>query len=196
MRRGCVRTETDYEGTPYRWKITSLAFKGEDDPTGVEATWVVGQPVARAITILEQIQPSDQDLLFTALPHSPGAQKNKNTANVALLSGTTNLQLNELCRWINDRCAALGLLDIISNVGGRPWRLSTRQFRRTLAWFIARHPGGAIAGAVQYRHHSIQMFEGYAGTSESGFRAEVESEQALARGEHLMTIIDVHEHQD
>jgi hypothetical protein len=26
------------------------------------------------------------------------------------------------------------------------WRLSTIQFRRTLAWFIARRPGGTIAG--------------------------------------------------
>jgi hypothetical protein len=38
------------------------------------------------------------------------------------------------------------------------------------------------------------MFEGYAGTSDSGFRAEVESEQALARGEHLLAMIDAHEH--
>jgi hypothetical protein len=40
------------------------------------------------------------------------------------------------------------------------------------------------------------MFEGYAGTSDSGFRAEVESEQALARGEHLLAMIDAHEHYD
>ena len=38
------------------------------------------------------------------------------------------------------------------------------------------------------------MFEGYAGTSDSGFRAEVESEQALARGEQLLAMIDQHEH--
>jgi hypothetical protein len=38
------------------------------------------------------------------------------------------------------------------------------------------------------------MFEGYAGASESGFRSEVESEQALARGEHLLALIDAHEH--
>jgi hypothetical protein len=66
--------------------------------------------------------------------------------------------------------------------------------RRTLAWFIARRPGGSIAGAIAYRHLSIQMVEGYAGTSDSGFRAEVESEQALARGEHLLAMIDRHEH--
>ncbi|WP_406349765.1 hypothetical protein [Streptomyces sp. NBC_00658] len=32
------------------------------------------------------------------------------------------------------------------------------------------------------------------GTSDSGFRAEVESEQGLARGEHLLAVIDTHEH--
>jgi hypothetical protein len=72
--------------------------------------------------------------------------------------------------------------------------IHTRQFRRTLAWFIARRPGGSIAGALQYRHHSVQMFEGYAGASDSGFRAEVESEQALARGEQLMEMVDAHQH--
>jgi hypothetical protein len=72
--------------------------------------------------------------------------------------------------------------------------LMTSHFRRTLAWFIARQPGGTIAGALQYRHHGIQVFEGYAGTSDSGFRAEVESEQALARGEHYLAMVDAHEH--
>ncbi|MET7320615.1 hypothetical protein [Streptomyces sp. NPDC005549] len=31
------------------------------------------------------------------------------------------------------------------------------------------------------------------GASDSGFRAEGESELALARGEHLLTVIDIHE---
>ncbi|MFF9244702.1 hypothetical protein ACF1AY_38235 [Streptomyces sp. NPDC014776] len=65
-----------------------------------------------------------------------------------------------------------------------------------LAWYVARRPGGVIAGALQYRHHSIQMFEGYAGTSDSGFRAEVESEQAIARGEVYMEMIEAHQHLD
>jgi hypothetical protein len=66
---------------------------------------------------------------------------------------------------------------------------------RTLAWFIARQPGGSIAGAIAYRHHSVRMFEGYAGTSASGFRAEVEAEQALARGEDLALMVERHEHE-
>lgn len=31
-----------------------------------------------------------------------------------------------------------------------------------LAWFIAHHPGGVIAGSIAYRYHRVQMFEGYA----------------------------------
>lgn len=38
------------------------------------------------------------------------------------------------------------------------------------------------------------MFEGYAGTSASGFRAEAEAEQALARGEHLLAPTTTHDH--
>jgi hypothetical protein len=51
-----------------------------------------------------------------------------------------------------------------------------------------------IAGAIQYRHQRVQMFEGYAGTSRPGFRAEVEAEQALERGERLLAMIEGHEH--
>lgn len=116
--------------------------------------------------------------------------------NTALTSKSTNRQLNALINWINTYCRTRDRTDGIPLVDGRPFRATTRQFRRTLAWFITRQPGGAIAGAIHYRHPSIQMFEGYAGTSDSGFRAEVESEQALARGQHYLTSIDTYDHHD
>ncbi|MGW1786162.1 hypothetical protein ACWCQQ_44910 [Streptomyces sp. NPDC002143] len=50
-----------------------------------------------------------------------------------------------------------------------------------------------IAGALQFRHLRVQMFEGYAGTSDSGFRDEVEAEDAIARGEKLGDLIVSHE---
>ena len=194
VRCGCLRAERDGDGHPYRWKVESLAFKGERDPTGAPATWVIGQAAARAIGVLERLQPPEADLLFKCLPQGPGTGPASGATNTALCSATTNDQLNALAGWINDYCAAHGRSDGIPPVAGRPWRLKTSQFRRTLAWFIARRPGGTIAGAIHYRHLSIQMFEGYAGTSDSGFRAEVEREQALARGEHLLAMIDAHEH--
>ena len=51
------------------------------------------------------------------------------------------------------------------------------------------HRGSTAVPAPRY-----SALRGYAGTSGSGFRAEVESEQAIARGEHLLALIDQHDH--
>jgi hypothetical protein len=66
--------------------------------------------------------------------------------------------------WVN--ADANRLADRIPLANGQRWHLTTPQFRRTLAWFIARRPGGVIAGAIQYRHQRVQMFEGYANSQE------------------------------
>lgn len=192
LQRGCLTIERDAGGTPYRWKMHSLAFKGESDPAGVPATWSIGEPAARAITVLEQLQPPGTQDLFARLEHSPGTKPD--AVSRVLTSGATNARLNSFAAWVNDYCRHHERADGIPLVGGQPWHIVNSQFRRTLAWFIARRPGGVIAGALAYRHHCVQVFEGYAGTSESGFRAEVESEQALARGQHLMASIDAHQH--
>jgi hypothetical protein len=142
LRRGCLHPIRDTDGRVHRHKVTSLAFKGERDPAGVEATWVVGTPAARAIRVLEQLQPPHAELLFEALPRQPG-QRNCPTftpTNIALSHGSTGVQLNELVGWINRYCAARHRADSIPKVDNRDWRLSTSQFRRTLAWFIARAP--------------------------------------------------------
>jgi hypothetical protein len=66
-----------------------------------------------------------------------------------------------------------------------PWGFDTRQFRRTLAWHIAHQPFGVVAGARQYKHAAITMFEGYAGTSASGFADEVAAEEAVAKLDYV-----------
>lgn len=203
LRAGCCSALRDRDGAAYRWKVASLAFKGENDPAGVPATWIVGEPAARAIQVLERLHAGRgrgrTDWLFSTLKAGPRASPSTPWgmgSNKAMTAIGTSVQLNRFVTWINDYCQTHGRADGIPDVDGKPWRLSTRQFRRTLAWYIARRPGGSIAGAIAYRHHSIRMFEGYAGTSDSGFRAEVEAEEALARGEHLLAMIDRHEHKN
>ena len=66
--------------------------------------------------------------------------------------------------------------------------------RRTLAWFIARRPAARSRPRSNTDTISIQMFEGYAGTSDSGFRARSRPKVALARGEHLPAAVEAHEH--
>ncbi|MFI5864660.1 hypothetical protein [Streptomyces sp. NPDC051546] len=193
LKRGCLETKYDEDGRPYRWKLNSLAFKGEEDVAGVPATWTVSAAVSRAVNVLEQLQPPTQDYLFGRLLHGCGAHKGENDA---LGNKATNQHLNAFAAFVNHLCTHRERTDTIAAGPGQPIRLKTSHFRRTLAWFIARRPGGVIAGALQYRHHSIQMFEGYAGTSDSGFRAEVESEQAITRGEVYMEMIEAHPHLD
>ena len=120
----------------------------------------------------------DSDLLFAALPHSPG--RKTTLLGRALTTYSTSVQLNDFRDWINEYCARHNRADIIPAVNGRPWIFSTSQFRRTLAWFIARQPGGSIAGAIQYRHMSVQMFEGYAKAQE--LHQTGESAWVLLRG--------------
>ncbi|MFI6031604.1 hypothetical protein [Amycolatopsis magusensis] len=186
LKRGCLSRALDPLGRPYRRRVTSLAFKGEADVTGTPATWIVGAPVEDAVQLLERLQPADQPLLFTSFPINR-AHRQAHGHDVRS-SANTGDDLRAFTEWINRYCASTGRADRVPPVRGRPWPLSTRQFRRTIAWFIARRPGGAIAGSLQYRHLRVQMFEGYAGTSASGFRAEVEAEEAFLRGEHLVEL--------
>ncbi len=190
IQRGALSVSCDVDGRPYRWRVSSRTFKGAADPAGAAASWVIGAPAARAVAVLERLQPAEVDLLFAV----PRKRARTGPAEV-ITTATTNASFTELVDWITSYCAAHGRTDTIPLVHGRRFRLRTSQFRRTLAWFIARRPGGSIAGAIQFKHQGIQMFEGYAGTSRSGFRAEVEAEQACVRGEHLLALTTGYEHQ-
>lgn len=188
LKRGCVRVWRDESGRIVRRRLYGRAFKGEVDHNGAEATWVISAPAQRAVDVLERLQPTRQKYLFALLPSSPGYMTQRGL-NEARTTKTTNADLSEFRDWINTYCRHAGRDDGIPSVNGQQWRVTTSQFRRTLAWFIARRPGGVIAGALQYRHLRVQMFEDYAGTSDSGFRDEVESEEAIARGEKLGDLI-------
>ncbi|MGW7522669.1 hypothetical protein [Streptomyces sp. NPDC054783] len=183
LRRGCVSAQREAGGSIYRYRLHGLAFKGEG-VHGAAATWIVTAPVARAVAVLERCQPADKPYLF-AHPLKWANHQRHHIAGRVRTSATTIKDITALAKWINAYCAARSRVDVIPEDNGRLPHLTPRQFHRTLAWFIARRPGGSIAGALQYRHQCIQMFEGYAGTSDSGFRDVVEAEEAFARGQFL-----------
>ncbi len=181
LRKGCIRSSCRSDGTVHRRKITSLAFKGESDVRGVSASWVVTEPVEQAVAVLERICGDGSPYLFGKPPTSRSYYRQNSKAVAS--THTTNEYIAAFMQWINKYCDDAGRTDRLPLVAGREVRVTARQFRRTLAWFIAREPGGVIAGAMAYRHVSVQMFEGYAGTSDSGFRAEVQAESAIMRAE-------------
>ncbi|OZC47851.1 hypothetical protein CH305_27640 [Rhodococcus sp. 15-649-2-2] len=185
LQRGCVSVWRDDTGKVARHRITGVAFKGERQATGVAATWVVTAPAQRAVAVLERLQPTTEKYLFALPPTS--RRSGSPRPNHVKSTAATNRDLADFVSWIDKFSSKLGHRDRIPEVNGAAWKLSSRQFRRTLAWYIARRPGGSIAGALQYRHVRVQMFEGYAGTSQSGFRDEAEDD--IARGDKLADLI-------
>jgi hypothetical protein len=125
------------------------------------ATWSVGEVVVRAVAALERLTAKNQQWLF-ALPDTSVYATRQDHNTEVKSTQSTNIDIGKLCDWISHYCQAHGRADGIPLVSGQRWRISTRQFRRTFAWFIAQRPGGSIAGAIQYRHQTVQMFEGYA----------------------------------
>jgi len=104
-------------------------------------------PTLRAgiVGFLERLQPDDAKYPFTCLPGAIGYRG----PGGSLTTHCTNRNLNKFVDWINSYCAAHRRADFIPPRRHR-WKLmSTGQFR-TLAWFIARQPGGALNGA-QYK---------------------------------------------
>ncbi|MBB4781903.1 hypothetical protein [Streptomyces rapamycinicus] len=162
LRDGCHYTERSADGVVVRHKVRSRLVKGG---RGVAENWVVIEPVAEAIAVLERLP--HREALFCR----PVSRDRYSTV-------TAN-RMNENLNAFRAHCTHIGFP--VPDVDGEPWNLTTRQFRRTVAWHIAHRPYGTVAGMIQYKHLSVAMFEGYAGTSASGFRAEVAAEEALAR---------------
>ncbi len=148
-----------------RHRISSVVSKGRRTPE--PASWVVTEHAVRALDVMERLGGSR--LLFDRF-----------SARIS--------RINDLRDHVNTLSAtdpSLGVPD----VDGAPWRFDARQFRRTLAWFIGSRPFGVWASAVQFKHRSVRsamegigptVFEGYVGTTPSGFPSEVDLAKAAA----------------
>jgi integrase len=180
LQRGCLRQEDLPDGRTRYW-LDGTAYKNERSE-GRPASWVVIEPVARAVNLLESLHPFDYLFARHWLPKMPGYGE---------ISRNINAPLNEFVSHINE---VHGTPDeqAIPDVDGKPWRVTTRQFRRTIAWHIANRPFGVIALKIQYQHVNVATSLGYAGSSESGFRQEVETEGALGRLDDIYTMYERH----
>lgn len=174
MEPGCVSVERSADNLIERYRVRSTVYKHRE-AAGVSADWIAIAPVARAVEVMEVLSRrarGDRDLRSLWVSLKPWDW----TADY--LAG----QASPIIKMFRDGLdARVAKPPAIPHVDGRPWHFSTRQFRRTIAWYIANRPFGVIAGKIQYKHASVAMFEGYAGAPHGDFRRAVEQERALGQ---------------
>ncbi|MFC4469469.1 hypothetical protein ACFPH6_34005 [Streptomyces xiangluensis] len=69
--------------------------------------------------------------------------------------------------------------------------MGTRRYRRTLAWHIARRPGGLVALAIQYGHlRTALVSEGYAARSRDGIHEMIDIETVRAVADTVADLND------
>jgi integrase len=183
MRAGCLSLTRSEDGIIERHSVQSVAYKG-NAAQGERAEWITIAPVAAAVSVLERL------VVWSTVRRGTGtlwpvldlARARNNQVSSAIVS-----HLNEFRDHLNARFGTADAPIIPAGPSGAPWHLTTRQFRRTIAWHIANRPFGTIAGMIQYKHASVAAFEGYVGSSRSGFRAEVETERRLGQIEDILT---------
>lgn len=166
LRTGCLEIERDEQGEIVRHRVRGQVFKGRR-AVGDDEVWVVHEAVAKAVAVLEALGDGTPQYLF----QQPGRARGG--------TGHVLRWLEDFQEHVNGDLAHHGVT--IPEVDGRRWQLTTRQFRRTLAWFIGNEPYGVVALKIQLKHVEALMSEGYAGTSPSGFPQEVEAERELAQ---------------
>jgi hypothetical protein len=132
---------------------TALDEDGNHLSTGVErgVPWIAITPVVNAIRVLERMVP-DGALLFDAAAHNLSEQRSP--AAGAITNTTLRDRIEVFVAWANE-CATAHELDHEVIPPDPHGAIGTRRFRRTLAWHIARRPGGLIAlGAAPSRDRS------------------------------------------
>lgn len=187
LERGCCTTEQRTDGTA-RYLVTGRHFKGVTDEEGSSIPhgqtrsqpWTVIEPVRRAITVLEEL--TDGPLLF---PRGfSKAAKPRSYLGSAMSATTANARITQFATWANTLATEHGREHemIPADPDGA---ITMRRFRRTVAWFISRQPGGRIALGIQYGHLRASFSESYSGRSRVDMLEILDLEQALATADTL-----------
>lgn len=149
-------------------QVNGTVFKNSPDRAGKPVTWISVQLTKDAITTLECLH--EEELLFSGVDLF--------TDCTAFTLYTTAAHVKRFVTHVNaikSEYAVGGTIPTV--IDGKEFAVEPKMFRRTLAWYIAAQPYGVVAGVLQYKHLKVETFEGYAGTSESNFRLEVEQAQ-------------------
>ena len=198
LRSGCCPDpEPAADGSVGRHLIRGHHYKNVTNDDGIHISageerkipWVAIAPVVHAIRVLERIVPAGE-LLFSATHHDftyqhgfPGALK----------GGTLHKRIRDFVAWANREAEARSLPEqtIPEDPHGE---IGLARFRRSLAWHIARRPGGLIALAIQYGHMrtvlDARTSSGYGSRGRRGIHGVLDVETALAAADTAARLRD------
>jgi hypothetical protein len=208
LQPGCCPTPDDGTGA-IRYRLHGLKFKaarnddGTPAPDGEPRQWTVIPPVCTAVGILEKLTATSH--LFPLRPpwlkgaprpprqrpeRSPGVSRGRRRrTGQVITTRAANARIAEFITWVNACAREYGLdSETIPDDPDGPVTLS--RFRRTIAWHIARLPGGTVALAIQYGHLRTLTSEGYSGRSRHGLRDLLDIETARATASYLQDVSD------
>jgi integrase len=195
MRSGCcpdpvAEAEGAWHLIRTRQFKTAVDEDGNHLSAGVErdVPWVAIAPVVAAIRVLERIVPPGE-LLFASDYHR-GATRHRGKA---LGGDGIRERITGFITWANQEAVRHGLTsELIPPDPAGP--VTPVRFRRSLAWHIARQPGGLVALAIQYGHLrtvlDTDVAGGYGTRSRRGIHDLIDIETALSTAD---TAADLHE---
>ncbi|WP_220295329.1 hypothetical protein [Streptomyces sp. MBT84] len=171
-----------------RYEVRGQHFKSVPDEDGNAIPegepradpWIALEPVARAIAVAEQLEEGEQLLTRTLFR---GAKRTI-MDRTGLSSDAAVKRIRAFTTWANQLAAAHSRSHALIPADPDD-AVALRRFRRTIAWFIYRQPGGRIALAVQYGHAATAMSESYAGRSKADMLEVLNQEKGLALTETL-----------
>ncbi|MFF0474396.1 integrase [Streptomyces sp. NPDC004284] len=191
LRSGCCPDpEPDSEGKTGRHLITGAVYKTARDENGNhrsegvirDVPWVAIAPVVNAIRVLERMVQAGE-LLFAHDAHDT------RSGTGALTVSTMADRVEDFVAWANKE-AAVHELPKEAIPPDPHGHIGTARFRRSLAWHIARRPGGLVALAIQYGHLRTSISVGYASRSRDGIHDLLDVETARAT---IDTVADLHD---
>ncbi|MFC4606919.1 integrase [Streptomyces maoxianensis] len=198
LRSGCCPApEPSDDGTEGQHLIHGHHYKNvtDDDGNHISAgevrqvPWAAITPVVHAIRVLERMVPKGELLLSTAHHefHSRHGYRG------AMKQDTMAQRIESFVTWVNREAEAQELSG--QSIPDDPHgALGLGRFRRSLAWHVARRPGGLIALAIQYGHMrtvlDARTSSGYGARSRRGIHAILDVETALAAADTAARLRD------
>lgn len=191
LERGCCVPVAAYLNTPPHYELRGRSFKdaidrnGDSIPGGRErdAPWLVLEPVAAAVNIAERLH--DGPHLFPASAFTSFRSSTTRPASAAAI----RTGVRDFIEWWNGFADKRGANHEVIPLDPEG-EITPAQFRRTLAWFIYRVPGGRIALGLQYGHLRGYTSDGYGSRVASGLRDVFPMEEALAVADSLQSAAD------